>query len=627
KYQAIARDNLGNLITDQDVGLRISILQGSVNGTVVYSEAHLAHTNQFGLFNIGIGQGGVLSGNFSAISWGAKVYFIKTEMDTSGGTSYSLMGTSQLMSVPYALYSENTANVNDADADPVNELQSLSVSGSNLSISSGNTVTLPDELPSGALGSTLYHNGSSWTSGNNLFNDGSNIGVGTTVPTVVLDVTKPVSGGVLSLFRNTSTGSGSTAIKTEATYDTRAYLGVQGSTDFDGITGLGLSGDEIGVLGTSLGTSDYDNYGIYGYSNGIGVYGENSISGRSGHLGGDLYGVYGQRTSDRFGYLGGVFGAYGQYSSNKYGFLGGAVWGAYGQYNSTNYGYLGSSSCGAYGESSTSNQGYGGYFKNTSSGGNNYGVYVSSEYTGNFDPPYSTTGLYVNSTSTTQHQTGIHNYVNHTGSTGSVHGQFNYIDVASGNQNLVFGISISIHRDDDQFNTYGLSVDANNGTNVYGIKSWGSGGSNTNYAGYFSGNLAYTGSLIHISDRKFKENLRSIDGSLDKIKKLNTYSFTFKTTAEAEKINFDKGRQFGFIAQELEALFPELVSDNVHPLNENISEEDKKVKKDGGIEYKGVNYIGMIPILTEAIKEQQEIIEDQQQQIDELRLMVSQLME
>jgi len=353
KYQAIARDNLGNIIIDQDIGLRISILQGSINGTIVYSESHTPHTNQFGLFNIGIGQGGVLSGSFSAISWGANIYFIKTEMDTGGGTSYSFMGTSQLMSVPYALYSENTTNVDDADADSTNELQTLSVSGSNLSISLGNTVSLPSGMPSGSLGSTLYHDGSGWTSGNNLFNDGSSIGIGTTVPVTLFDITKPVPGGVLSLFKNTSSGNGSTAIKTEAIYDTRAYLGVQGSTDFDGITGLSLAGNEIGVLGTSLGISDYDNYGIYGYSNGLGVYGENSSSGRSGYLGGNSYGAFGQRTSDRFGYLGGVFGAYGQYSSNKYGFLGGATWGAYGQYNSTNYGYLGSSSCGVYGESST----------------------------------------------------------------------------------------------------------------------------------------------------------------------------------------------------------------------------------------------------------------------------------
>ncbi len=490
KYQAIARDNLGNIIADQDVGLRISILQGSINGTVVYSETQLAHTNQFGLFNIEIGKGSVLSGDFSSISWGSNIYFIKTEMDPNGGTSYSFMGTSQLMSVPYALYSENTANVNDADADTSNELQTLLFSGNDLSISNGNTVNLSGVLPSGTLGSTLYHNGSSWTSGNNLFNDGSNIGVGTTVPAAMLDVRKSLSGGFLSIFRNTSSGSGSIAIKTEATFDTKAYLGVQGSTDFDGITGLSLAGDEIGVLGASIGASDYDNYGIYGYSNGIGVYGENFISGRNGYLGGNLY------------------GAYGQYSLDSYGYLGGSAFGVYGQYNSTNYGYFGSSNYGAYAKSSTSSTGYGGYFENTTSYGISYGVYASAEYTGNYNTN-RTFGLYVKSISTTQDQTGIHNHVNHTGSSGDVYGQKNNIYVASGNPYYAYGIMVDIERSDDYDQTYGINIEAYNGTDVYGIVSLAYGGSSTNYAGYFSGNLAYTGSLIHASDRKFKENLKN----------------------------------------------------------------------------------------------------------------------
>ena len=78
KYQAIAWDDMGNVIADQDIGLKISILKGSVSGSVVYSETHLAHTNQFGLFNIGIGSGSVLSGIFTCISWGANIFFIKT---------------------------------------------------------------------------------------------------------------------------------------------------------------------------------------------------------------------------------------------------------------------------------------------------------------------------------------------------------------------------------------------------------------------------------------------------------------------------------------------------------------------------------------------------------------------
>ncbi len=93
KYQAIARDNLGNIIVNQDVSIRISILQGSAIGTPVYIEIHTAHTNQFGLLNIEVGNGTGI-GDFSSIDWGNNSYFIKTEMDPSGGNSYSLMGIS-----------------------------------------------------------------------------------------------------------------------------------------------------------------------------------------------------------------------------------------------------------------------------------------------------------------------------------------------------------------------------------------------------------------------------------------------------------------------------------------------------------------------------------------------------
>ena len=74
--------------------------------------------------------------------------------------------------------------------------------------------------------------------------------------------------------------------------------------------------------------------------------------------------------------------------------------------------------------------------------------------------------------------------------------------------------------------------EGNNGSNVYGVYSLAANGSNNNYAGYFSGNIGYTGSLIHISDLKFKEDLIPLKGSLSKLMKLNTYSYSYKTLNE-----------------------------------------------------------------------------------------------
>ncbi|MCD4680935.1 MAG: hypothetical protein K8S00_11165 [Bacteroidales bacterium] len=136
KYQAIARNNLGNIISDQDVSIRISILAGSVSGTPVYIETHAVHTNHFGLANIAIGTGTGI-GDFSSIDWGNDIFFIKTETDPLGGIAYTLMGVSQLLSVPYALHSKNTTNVNDADADPSNELQNINKIGNLVVLNQG----------------------------------------------------------------------------------------------------------------------------------------------------------------------------------------------------------------------------------------------------------------------------------------------------------------------------------------------------------------------------------------------------------------------------------------------------------------------------------------------------------
>jgi len=110
KYQAVARDATGEVIADQQVSFQISILLGSESGTVVYTETHVDSTNQFGLITLEIGAG-TTTDDFTAIDWSNDIYFIQIEMDASGGTSYILMGTSQLLSVPYALHAKTAENV------------------------------------------------------------------------------------------------------------------------------------------------------------------------------------------------------------------------------------------------------------------------------------------------------------------------------------------------------------------------------------------------------------------------------------------------------------------------------------------------------------------------------------
>jgi hypothetical protein len=122
-YQALVRDASDALITNQAVGMQISILQGSATGTAVYEETQTPSTNANGLVSLEIGTGTVVSGDFSTIDWANDTYFIKTETDPTGGTTYTITGTSQLMSVPYALHAKTaesvTGTISYTETDPV----------------------------------------------------------------------------------------------------------------------------------------------------------------------------------------------------------------------------------------------------------------------------------------------------------------------------------------------------------------------------------------------------------------------------------------------------------------------------------------------------------------------------
>jgi hypothetical protein len=114
-YQAVVRDANNALIMNQAVGMKIQILQGSVSGTTVYEETQTPTSNDNGLVTLEIGTGTIVSGMFGTIDWSTGPYFIKTETDPTGATNYTISGTSQLMSVPYALYAKTSGNGAGAD--------------------------------------------------------------------------------------------------------------------------------------------------------------------------------------------------------------------------------------------------------------------------------------------------------------------------------------------------------------------------------------------------------------------------------------------------------------------------------------------------------------------------------
>lgn len=158
-YQAVVRDGSNNLVTSSAVGMQISILQGSPSGTAVYVETQTPTTNANGLVSIEIGAGTVVSGDFTTINWANGPYFIKTETDPTGGTNYTITGTSQLLSVPYALHAKTAETITGTitETDPIfgasvasgitgtdttnwNNKQDQLVAGTNITIV-GNTIS------------------------------------------------------------------------------------------------------------------------------------------------------------------------------------------------------------------------------------------------------------------------------------------------------------------------------------------------------------------------------------------------------------------------------------------------------------------------------------------------------
>lgn len=114
KYQSIARDGNDVLLSDANINLEISIHDLTPTGTVVYKERHSTTTNTLGLFTIPVGGGEPVSGNFSTVDWGTGAKFIEVAADLTGGTNFASMGISQLLSVPYALWSENSKKTENA---------------------------------------------------------------------------------------------------------------------------------------------------------------------------------------------------------------------------------------------------------------------------------------------------------------------------------------------------------------------------------------------------------------------------------------------------------------------------------------------------------------------------------
>ena len=371
-------------------------------------------------------------------------------------------------------------------------------------------------------------------------------------------------------------------------------------------------------LGTAVyGNSTFGNYGVWGNSTYLGVYGTGTTYGVYGNS--DYLGVYG---------AGGSYGTYG-YSSSGYGALGTSSTGT-GVYGSGVYGLYGSGS--SYGVYATSPV-YG-VWGNSSNG--SYGVYGTSTYLG----VYGNAGTY-----------GVYGYSNNSGY--GVYGASSYLGVyRNGDSYGVYGFSSggtgTFGNSSTGIGVYGSSSSNYGGyfhsTSSYGLRA-ATGNSSGNWAGVFDGNVYVFGSVTETSDKNLKRNIQDFGDAMNIINKLKPKNYEFRDDEKYASFNLPKGTHYGLIAQDLQLVLPNLVSEVLRPIGSIKLETAIKPSADGkplsaaeiaqqkkvtetaeskeNIMIKGINYTELIPILIKGMQELSAKNEDLQSQISELKSLIA----
>ncbi len=481
-YQAVVRNTSNQLVTSASVGMKISVLQGSATGTVVYAETNSTATNANGLATVQIGGGTLLSGDFSTIDWSNGPYFLKTETDPTGGSTYTITGTTQLLSVPYALYAETSGSSTPGPQGPQGpqgpigltgpqgpagtDAQTLSLVGSTLSISGGNSVTL-----SSASGNTLdqsYDQGGAGL-GRSITTDAGAVQINNAgTNTTGLEVNSGVANSTAVLANMTGVGVG---LRAESTSAANTFAAIQANTNSS-------TASNSAILGNNSGAG----YGVAGQipstaTGSAAVYGSNlRTTGGSGVSGIGFNGVVGTSQNAQ------GFGVYGYNNSAATGTAPSLGIGTYG------YGFNG-----VYGQTSNVTTGWAGYF------------------------------------------------------------------------------------------TADLGVDG---------------------AGYS------VGGWFTASDRRLKSNIVPITGALEKLSLLQGTHYTITTPSQqfGGELQFKKREQYGVIAQDLQKVFPEMVS-------------EKAIFNNSGDDtlYKTVDYIQLVPVMIEAIKELNAEVDQLKKELEELK--------
>ena len=555
-YQAVIRNSSGGLVASHAVGMKISILLGSPTGTAVYVETHTTTTNSNGLITIEIGGGSIVSGTFAGILWGSATYYLKTEADPAGGSSYTVTGTSQLLSVPYALFSKSSA-------DGV----VLPYSGSARAMSAAAVFEITD-------------NGT------------------TSIPATfgLKGISKNINGiGVYGRADATSSGNA---------------VGVFGKTSSPGGSGIEGEAPALGVKGAATSTSIAVTYGVYGSAEsdaGYGVYGESPRYGVYGES--PKYGVYGQTTGTQGRAVVGT--ASGTSSIGMQGIATNTsstgVWG-----EGANQGVYGTSELstgkGVYGNAShATGVAYGVYGQSSSAAG--YGVYGTAPVYGVYGICSSDNGRAVRgeATATSGSADGIY------GSTNAINGCGVYGialhatgETYGGRFTATSSAGTGVKADGDKYGIYGIASHAE-GFAIYGQATGLKGSGVTGIALGTSGMgaMAKGGYIDFVADGpgidfvgnssiRWKRDIQLISDPVEKVNALRGIYFNWDE---------DHGghHDIGMIAEEVGKIIPEIV-----------------VYEGNGIDAYGMDYSKITPLLIEAIKAQQKEIESLRARLEKI---------
>lgn len=652
-YQAVARDNAGAVLANTAVNLRFQVREATATGTIVYQETHAPTTNTFGLIQAQIGKGTTEIGDFASLDWAGDDYFLSVELNGSsmgttlfeavpyakvatamdiedlqnvnasspltdqvlkwngtewipgdvntgttyvGGTGISITGSTITNTAPdqtvsligsgatgvtgtYPNFTINsTDNVNDADASTTNEIQSMSLSGNTLSLSlGGGSVSL-------ASFSSPWSN-----SGSNLYFNTGKIGIGDNSPIATLTVgngdkfqVHGADGDIVlkddqgSLRFANSNGSNAPMIQmfqSGTNNSTRMLVahspsfstwGIQYNDTADAFTWIG---DGIPVFYTQLSGSQRVGVGTDEPEAKFHVTTNSAVG--SGQV---------KLTEEEFDYS--------RITLNN------DIHPNFWEIAARTDTNLANSQMNLY----------------HSDGGNVFSVNARGRIGINdASPSYA---MEVNGNESTR----IMNLYNTLPTTTST--TYNY-GVRS---NLKQAANTGFPR---LYNFYGISTDSDAYLS-YGLYGYASGASNNNYgvyayapttsgyAGYFSGNVYSTGSYLP-SDARLKSDVTPLQSGLATLLQLRPKQYEYDQE-KFEFMNLPEGGQYGFLAQEVAQLLPDLTISTFQPYEEAISD----THEGQGFEFTAINYTGMIPIVVAGVQEQQVIIDSQQAEIERL---------